>query len=191
MSYEQLAPPRINWASVAHERPKRLPDVVPDHQIGNIVLFGRLVVDDHQSGAAVLGQHWKPGGWPDHQRRSDRKEQVAMLGQLGGAAHRVFRHRLPERDGGGLDRLVADGAVGRPADGVEAPLDPCKIVGFSATDAAGVSGIAVKLDDMIGREPRYLMQIVDVLGDDGGNLAGLVERGKRAVTASRPRRGEG
>src|ERR1019366_1277826 len=50
-------------------------------------------------------------------------DPIAMLAQLGAAAHRVFRHRLPERDGGGLDRLVADGAVGRPADGVEAPLD--------------------------------------------------------------------
>ena len=34
------------------------------------------------------------------------------------------------------------------------------------------------------------MQIVDVLGDDGRNFAGLVQRSERAVTASRPRRGE-
>src|SRR5258707_5837395 len=41
------------------------------------------------------------------------------------------------------------------------------------------------LDDVAGRETRYLMQIVDVLGDDGRNLASPVERGQRAVTASR------
>src|SRR5260370_17608573 len=61
---------------------------------------------------------------------------------------------------------------------------------LSAADAAGVRGIAVQFHHVIGREPRYLMQIVDVLGDDGRNLAGLVERGERAVAASRPRRGE-
>src|SRR3981081_1708503 len=99
-----------------------------------------------------------------------------MPGKFGGAAHRVGRHCLPERDGGGLYRLVAESAVGRAADFVEAPLDPGKIVSLPATDAAGVSGIAVKLDDVLGREARYLMQIVDVLGDDGGDLAGP-ERG--------------
>jgi hypothetical protein len=30
-SYEQLACERINFASVADERPKRLADIVPDH----------------------------------------------------------------------------------------------------------------------------------------------------------------
>src|SRR4030081_4012469 len=113
-----------------------------------------------------------------------------MPGKFGGAAHRVVRHGLPKRDGGGVYRRVTDSAVGRAADFVEAPLDPGKIVSLPATDAAGVSGIAVKLDDVLGREARYLMQIVDVLGDDSGGLAGPVERGERAVTASRPRRGE-
>src|SRR5947208_4298637 len=108
-----------------------------------------------------------------------------MLREFRGAAHRLFRHRLSERDGGGLDRLVADGAVGRAADFVEALLDPGKIVGLSAADAAGVSGIAVEFDDVLGCETRYLMQIVDVLGDDGGNLSRSVERGQRAVAASR------
>src|SRR5437868_8582917 len=108
-----------------------------------------------------------------------------MLREFRGAAHRLFRHRLSERDGGGLDRLVADGAVGRAADFVEALLDPGKIVSLPAADAAGVSGIAVELDDVLGCETRYLMQIVDVLGDDARNLAGPVERGQRTVAASR------
>src|SRR6266849_2276451 len=108
-----------------------------------------------------------------------------MLGKFGGAAHLIFRHRLPERDGGGLDRLVADRAVGRGTGRVKALPDPGKIVSPSAADAAGVSGIAVKLDNMIRREAGDLMQIVDVLGDDGGNLAGLVERSERAVAAPR------
>src|SRR6266478_8229689 len=113
-----------------------------------------------------------------------------MLREFRGAAHRLFRHRLSERDGGGLDRLVADGAVGRTADFVEALLDPGKIVSLSTADAAGVSGIAVEFDDVLGCETRCLMQIVDVLGDDGRNLAGPVERGQRAVATSRLCSGE-
>src|SRR5258708_29406806 len=108
-----------------------------------------------------------------------------MLREFRGAAHRLFGHRLSERDGGGLDRLVAHGAAGRAADFVEALLDPGKTVSLSAADAAGISGIAVELDDVLGCETRYLMQIVDVLGDDGRNLAGPVERGQSAVAASR------
>src|SRR3981081_4077581 len=103
-----------------------------------------------------------------------------MPGKFRGVAHRVIRHCLPERDGGGLYRLVADSAVGRAADFVEASLDPGKIVSLPATDAAGVSGIALKLDDVLGREARYLMQIVDVLGDDGGERAGPGQPGARA-----------
>ena len=108
-----------------------------------------------------------------------------MLGKLGGAAHLVFRHRLPERNGRSLHRLIAGGAVWRTAARLEALLDPRKIVSLSAADTAGVGGVAVQFDDVIRREARYLMQIVDVLGDDSGNLAGFVKRGERAMTASR------
>src|SRR5258706_11820282 len=103
------------WQSVTYERPQRLPDIVPDDQISNVILLGGLVVDDHQSGTAVFGQHGEPGGRPDHERRPDRHEQVALLRELGGTVHGVFRHRLPERDGGGLYRLVADSAGPRAA----------------------------------------------------------------------------
>ena len=72
--------------SIAYERAERFSDVVPDHQIGGVVLFGGLVVDDDQFGAAVPG-HMVPVR-PDHQRRSD-QEQVAMLRPWRGT---VFRH---------------------------------------------------------------------------------------------------
>src|SRR5258705_4823215 len=114
-----------------------------------------------------------------------------MLRQLSSAAHLIFRHRLPERDGGGFHRLIADGAVRCSARRVEALLDPGKIVSLSATDAAGVGGITMQFDDVIGREARYLMQIVDVLGDDGGEPARFIEPSQRAMAASRLCRGEG
>ena len=62
---------------------------------------------------------------------------------------------------------------------------------MSAADAAGIGGVAVQLDDMLRRKTRRLMQIIDVLGHDRGNLAGPVQRSERAVTAPRPRGGEG
>src|SRR6185312_6753561 len=104
--------------------------------------------------------------------------------------HRLFRHRLPERDGGGLYRVIAMGAVGRTTDRVEALPDPRQVISFSAADAAGISGISMKLDNVIGSKTRNLMQIVDILGDDAGNLSGLVQRSQRTVTAPRPRRGK-
>src|ERR1700755_3297254 len=139
-----LARLRISWASIADERSKRLADVVTDHQIGDVVLLGGLVVDDDQLGATVLGHHWKAGGRPHHQRRSDRDEEIAMLRQFGGAAHLVFRHRLAKGNGRGLDRLVANCAVRRPTYCIEALFDPRQIVSLPATNAAGIGGVTMK-----------------------------------------------
>src|SRR6185437_15889555 len=105
--------------------------------------------------------------------------EVAMLRQLGGAHHLLLLHRLAERDGRGLDRLVAVGAVGRAAALVEALLYPRQVVGAAAADTAGIGRVAVQLDDVVRREARRLMQIVDVLGDDRRNLAGAIKRGER------------
>ncbi len=49
----------------------------------------------------------------------------------------------------------------------------------------------MKLDHMLGGKTRVLMQVVDVLGENGGNLAGFIERCQRAVAAARPGRGKG
>src|SRR5438045_3937941 len=57
--------------------------------------------------------------------------------------------------------------------------------GQTAAEAAGIGGIAVQRHHVIPGETRYLVQIVDVLGDDGGNLAGPIERCERAMAASR------
>src|ERR1700733_8794427 len=62
---------------------------------------------------------------------------------------------------------------------------------LAAADAAGISGIAMEFDHMLGRKTRVLVQVVDVLGDDGGNLARFIERRQRAMTAARSGRGKG
>src|ERR1700724_545420 len=104
---------------------------------------------------------------------------------------RVLRHRLPEGDGGGLDRLITDRAIRRAAALLKTLPDPAELVIPAAADAAGVSGIAMQLDDVLGGKPGRLMQVVDVLGDDGRDLASLIERGERAVAAPRLGRREG
>ncbi len=94
----------------------------------------------------------KTCGRPNDERRSDGQEQIAVLRQFGGAAHLIFRHRLSERDRRGLHRLLAGGAVGGAAAFFEARLYPGKIIGLSAADAAGIGGIAVQFDHVIGLE---------------------------------------
>ena len=50
----RLARPRIDLQSIPYKWTKRFPDILADYQIGNVVLLGRFIVDDHQSGAAVF-----------------------------------------------------------------------------------------------------------------------------------------
>ena len=57
-----LAPKRIIRASVADERPERFPNIVPQHEIGKVVLVGRLTIDDDQLRALALGELRKAGG---------------------------------------------------------------------------------------------------------------------------------
>src|SRR5215510_14451886 len=94
----RLAQLRISWRSIADERSERFYDVETHHQIGDIVLFCRLIVDDDELRAAVFGHQRKACGRPNDQRRSDRQKQVALLGQFGGTAHLLLRHCLSERD---------------------------------------------------------------------------------------------
>src|SRR6185312_976455 len=101
-----------------------------------------------------------------------------------------FRHRLTERNGGGLDWLIAVGAVGRTAILLEAVLDPWQIVGAAAADAPRIGRVAMQLNDVVGCEAGSLVQIIDVLGDNRGNLAGAVERGQRTMAAPRLCRGK-
>ena len=58
----RLAQLRISWRSIADERSERFSDVETDHQIGDIVLFCRLIVDDDEFCAAVFGHQRKTCG---------------------------------------------------------------------------------------------------------------------------------
>src|ERR1700761_8822738 len=66
-----LACPRINWASVAHEWPERVADVMPDDEIGHLVLLGGFVIDNNELRARAFCHQRKTRRRPDHQRRAD------------------------------------------------------------------------------------------------------------------------
>jgi hypothetical protein len=65
--------------SIANERTECFPNIVPYHEIGEVILVGRFAIDDHQARAAILGHQRKSGRRPNYKRRSDRKKQIAML----------------------------------------------------------------------------------------------------------------
>ena len=69
-------------ASITDEGTQGFPDVMADHEVGDIILIGRLAIDDHELCAAILCHQGKTGGRPHHQRRADRQKQVAMLREL-------------------------------------------------------------------------------------------------------------
>ena len=88
-------------------------DVLAHHEVGHIVELRRLAIDDHEPRAVPFGDQWKSGGRPDDQRRPDRQEQIAVERELLGTAHLALGHRLPERNGRGLDISTAVRAIGR------------------------------------------------------------------------------
>src|SRR5712671_5503074 len=63
--------------SIRDESRKDRSDVLADHQVGNVVEFRCVAIEDDQSGAVALGHQRKAGGRPHHQRGADGKEEIA------------------------------------------------------------------------------------------------------------------
>src|SRR6266700_806908 len=147
-----------------------------DHQIGEFVEPGRLAVDDRQHGAAALGELGERGGRIDHQRRAEHDEEIG--GQRGdfSAAHFGLRHRLTERDRRGLDEPVTAVAARRLAVTLKGDPNIGELKPRRAIEAGGVGGIAVQFDDLLRGDPGCLVQPVDILGDDGVDLAAAHQR---------------
>lgn len=158
-------------------------DLPVDDQVGDRVEVGRLAVDDREAGAVLPGQRRKSGRRVDHQRGADREHQVAGERFGAGAVHLAFRHRLAEGDRGRLDVPAAEPAGGRLAVGFEGGPDRRELVAGAAGQAARIAPVAVQLDDPVRIDARLLVEVVDVLGDDAGRLAGAHQPGDRAVAA--------
>src|SRR5579859_182488 len=144
-----LACQRINWASVAYKRPERLANIMPNDEIGDIVLLGGFVIDDNELCARAFRHHRKAGGWPYDQRGTDGNEQVALRREFRCAAHGLFGHRLTEGYRGRLHRLVARRTVRRMTRCLKTLPYPTKIVTQAASDTARIGRITVQLDHVI------------------------------------------
>jgi len=163
-------------SSVGDEGFERLGDVGANDEIGHVVEIGRLAVENHKARSAPLGEQWKTRCRPNDQRRADGEKEIAGAGKRFGAPHGRFWHRLAKRDCCGFDVAAAIVTVRCAAVGFETHLDPGKLITPAAIKACGIGGIAMQLHDLVGRKPRGLVQIVDVLRDDCGifqNGAGL------------------
>ena len=115
-------------------------------EIGEIVEFGRLAIDDDELRAVALRHQRKSRRRPHHQRRADREIEIGRHRQRFGVTHRRFRHRLAERDRRGLDIAVAFDAFGRAAGLIEALLHPFEFVALAAIETGGVARVAVQFD---------------------------------------------
>src|SRR4029077_898819 len=96
-------------------------------------------------------------------------------------------HRLAEGNRRGLDVAAAIAAIRRALAALdELPAHPGELVALAAAEAHSISVVAVQLDHVFRRYSGALVQIVDVLRDDGRRLASAVEARKRKVSAARP-----
>ena len=151
-------------SGAGHARQSRA-DFAVQHQVGDGVEVSRLAVENHQAGAAPLGEGGKTSGGIDNQGRADGHEQVAGVGFRLGARHLRLRHGLAERDRGGLD-VAAAVAIRRLAVPLEPLPDGVELIALPAAETMSVRRVAVQLDDLLVRHPGRLVQPVDVLGDD-------------------------
>src|SRR3954468_140008 len=74
---------------------------------------------------------------------------------------------------------------GALAIGEEFLFHPRKLVASPAIEAGRVGGVAVEFDDVVRRNTRRLMQVIDILRDESGRLARTIKRRQRAMTAAR------
>ena len=133
--------------------------------------------------AVVLRQFGKPGRRIDDQRGAEDDEQIGRQRLLLGAPHRDGRHRLAERHRRGFDMPKATLARRHRAVALEGRAQIGDLVPLAAIETGRVGGVAVQLDDFLGRHAGGLVQPVDILRDDGAGLAAPHQRIDRAVAA--------
>jgi hypothetical protein len=98
---------------------------------------------------------------------------------------------LTERDGGRLDDAAAGAANGQRAACEKDLADGLEFVAGAALEAGGIGGVSVQFDHLLGGDARFLVQPVDVLGNDGAGRAAPYQFRNRFVTPVGLGRGNG
>ncbi len=124
---------------------------------------GGFQVDLHDEGAPFFGDGGDVAGRGDLAGGADDQEQVAVPGQFFGFGLGRGGNRFAEKDHVGPDEAAAEaieGGLGK--------IQALPGMVAAAVIADEAQGVAVVLHHPFG--PRGLMQIVDVLGDDAGQI---------------------
>ena len=180
--YAQRSEQANQWAMKGLER---VADVIAHDQIGNIVEFRRLAIDDDERCAVSLGHQRETRRRPHHQRRADGEKQITSFWSI------PRRVRIASAGICWPNEIVAvlmwppHRAIGRAlARSIEFFLDPRQFVSLCTIEAQGISRVAVQFHDIGRGNARSLMQIVDVLRDQRRTLAGTIETRQGAMPAA-------
>ena len=170
---------------MGHESREDLPDLASEHDVGEAVHVGRAGVDDDDASAGGLRRRHAVGGRVDAERRADGQQEVALLADLQRPLDDLRHQRLTERDGVALE----DAAALEARRILLAGPDPLERLGHRpavvATPAPCPPHRAVDLDHQLDVGAGLLVQAVDVLGDDGVQLAPALQLDDRVVATVR------
>ena len=142
------------------------------HKPGHVVV-GRLVaVDEGKTAAAVIAE--QACGRIDGETRSADEQHIGMPDGGNGPGQRFLVERLLIEHDVGLH----DAAAGAAGDALRI-ADKLGGIKFAALHAVIAQNAAVQLIDALA--PGLLVQTVDVLRDDGGQMSLLLQSGEHAV----------
>ena len=169
--------------STRRRAPAALADRCAQHGVGQSVEWRRRVVQDHDPRAGRLGDRDDARDRVDLQRAADREHQVGFARHRERALDDGRHQRLPERDRVALE----DAAAGRQG-GSTSPArtrSSASAIGVRSPQLQHITRRTVPWtsDHTLGRMAGHLVQLVDVLGDQGVQLAAALELGEREVAA--------
>jgi len=147
-------------------------------------------IDNNEPCSSAFGVHREIGSRIDDEGRADDDQKIAIAGIPGGIAQSLRRQTLAEENDVRLKDTLAVFAGGHiRVSLVSVNYLPQGIAGVTI-QAHNPVHAAVKLIDLLGIITRFLMKIIDILGDDGRRLAVPVETRQREMPATRPGAGE-
>jgi len=154
-----------------------------EDEVGDGVHVGGVAIEYDEFRAVLFCDAWETGGWKNDEGGADGDEEIGGEGFFLCAAHGFFGHGLAEGDGGSLDDAFAVIADGEAFVFLEGGEDGSEGIAASAVEAFSVGGVAVEFDDLIVGDAGVLVEVVDVLGDDGFGFSFGDEFGDGAVSS--------
>src|SRR6185295_5459971 len=112
-------------------------------------------------------------------------EEIGRDGGLVRALHLNFWHRLPERDGRGLNHAATARAKRKSLIDSENLPHPIELVTLPTIKTGCIRRVTVQLDNLVVGHAGGLVQTVNVLRDNGQHSALLDKTGERTMAGVR------